>query len=127
MVPGTIASVPMMIVDWENKFIDASVLPTGRLLLNVEFVGDLIVAKRLGVGRYLYEFMVPKGTPNGSKVHMEQEALAQSHQLRRIFFCGEVNDYSHLATIYDLAVINEGLKTVSLDAGIPHLKNLPKR
>lgn len=125
MVPGTLASVPLVILDWADEFIDAEVMPTGRLLINAEFIGEEIVAKRLGVGRYRFDFLVPTGYPNGTKIYMHQTAYVQPHRLRRMFSCGEINDITTLATREQLNVINEALKIISLDAGIPHTKDLP--
>lgn len=125
MAPGTIASVPLMILDWTNEFIDAGAMPTGRLIINADEVGDVLVAERKGVGRYLFSFKVPEGYPNGTKIYMHQKAFVQLYQLKRLFECGVIDDQKLLATREQLVVINDALKTVSLEAGIPHTKDLP--
>lgn len=132
MVPGQKCRAhALTLVD--GHFVEADTAPVARLLIHADYVGQELVAKRLGVGRYIFEFTVPEGFPEGTPVFIHKTAKVDGEDLGVLEELGKIQEDKDLATKQDivslkksLVVINDGLKTISLDAGVPHLKGLPQ-
>ena len=123
MVPGQKASVPVLILDENRDFVDPDSPPTGTLLINAEFIGPEMTARKIGCGRYMFEFDIPLGLDVGTRILVHQKAVFGSFVLKDLKEVGIIEDPSQVALLKHLKVINDGIKLVSL-ASIPHTRDL---
>ncbi len=124
MVPGSTISIPLVTLNADQEFVDCPSSPVGQLLINAEFYGDVIHAVRLGVGRYRYNVSVPFGFPNGTEVFMYKSATVDGENLKKFDRIGVIDDDPDLAKKRHIMIINDALKTISLDSGIPHTTDI---
>jgi hypothetical protein len=96
----------------------------GQILINAEFHGEVIQAVRLGVGRYRYNIQVPSGYPDGTRVYLYKSAIVDGESLKKFDEIGIINSDPDVAKKRHLLVINDALKKISLDSGIPHTSDI---
>ncbi len=131
MVPGQkYRAHALTLVD--GHFVEADTAPVARLLIHADFVGPEFVAMRLGAGRYLFEFTAPVGYPVGTEVFIHKTAVVDGEHLAMLEEVGKIQDGQPLATKQEidklregLVVINEALKLISVESGVPHLSDIP--
>lgn len=131
MVPGQKCRAhALTLVD--GHFVEADTAPVARLLIHADFVGPELVATRLATGRYLFEYTVPTGYPVGTAVFIHKTAVVDGEKLAVLEELGKIQDGQELATKQEIAnlrkglvIINNALKHISIDSGVPHTTNIP--